>query len=440
MTLLRRVPNIERIGGILPGRPWAGRHEEGRVAGSRMAGGPARVSLIGAGVVALAAAAILIAWSLGAFGPGGAAAATSSPGLPSGSPAPLPSGSESPPTPAPTVPPPTPVPTPVLVPAPLTGVPVAPDVAARQPIAVMIDDHFDARPQSGFNAASVVWHAPAEGGIPRYMLIFQDEIPKSVGPVRSARLYYVEWAAEWRSLFVHAGGSPDAIATLRAKGQGEWVYDADEVRWGGQYLFRATDRFPPHNVYTDGKHLRELAEVLGAVDEPLEPVWSFAADAEPAQRPAGGTIRVVYPYETIVYRYDNATNRYLRYACPGVCTIRRTKTAHIDRADGEVIAPKNVVILRMRFGPLNDGHPTAGRLEAHNVGTGEAWISSNGVTVKGTWSKASSKAPTLLFGPNGAPISLTPGQTFVQVIPLNYAFDIRDGTLPVPGPSGSLAP
>jgi hypothetical protein len=404
-----------------------------------MSGGPARGFLIGLGVVALAGAAILVAWSVGAFGPG--SAATSSPGPTSGSPAPLPSGSESPSaTPAPTIPPPTPVPTPVLVPAPLTGLPVSPEVAARQPIAVMIDDHFDARPQSGFNAASVVWHAPAEAGIPRYMLIFQDEIPKDVGPVRSARQYYVEWAAEWRSLYVHAGGSPDAIATLRAKGQGQWVYDADEFRWGGRYLWRATDRFPPHNVYTDGKHLRQLAQVLGAVDEPLEPRWSFAADADPALRPTGGAIRVVYPYETIVYRYDNATNRYLRSTCPGVCTIKRTKTAHIDRADGEVIAPKNVVILRMPFGPLNDGHPNKYRLEARNVGTGEAWISSNGFTVKGTWSKASSKAPTLLFGPNGSPITLTAGQTFVQVIPLNYAFDIRDGSVVVHGLSGSPAP
>jgi hypothetical protein len=412
------------------------------VAGTRrMSDGPARGFLIGLGVVALAAAAILVAWGLGAFGPGGAVAATGSPGLPSGSAAAQSSGGQAPsPTPAPTLLAPTPVPTPLLLPAPLTGLLVAPEVAARQPIAVMIDDHFDARPQSGFNAASVVWHAPAEAGIPRYMLIFQDEIPKDVGPVRSARQYYVEWAAEWRSLYVHAGGSPDAIATLRAKGQGEWVYDADEFRWGGRYLYRVTDRFAPHNVYSDGKSLRELAGVLGAVDEPLQPVWSFATDAEPGVRPTGGTIRVVYPYETIVYRYDNATNRYFRSICPGVCTTRRTKTAHIDRADGEAVAPKNVVILRMAFGPLNDGHPNKYRLEARNVGTGEAWISSNGVTVKGTWSKASSRAPTLLFGPNGAPIALTAGQTFVQVIALNYAFDIRDGSVPGPGPSGSPAP
>jgi len=408
----------------------------GNVIGTQRSGGQFRRYLIGLIAVSVTALAITVAWRVGTLGPGGAVASTNSPGS---SAVPSPGLTGSPPTasPLPATPvPPTPEPTPVLVRAPLTGLPVAPDVAARQPIAVMIDDHADARPQSGFNAASVVWHAPAEAGIPRYMLIFQDEIPEIVGPVRSARQYYVEWAAEWNALYVHAGGSPDAIATLRSKGQGEWVYDADEFRYGGRYLWRATDRVPPHNVYTDGEHLRDLAAHLGAADEPLEPVWSFGPDAAPGQRPDGGTIRVVYPYETITYRYDAADNQYVRYACPGVCSIKRSTSKHVDRADGKVVTPENVVILRMPFAPLNDGHPNKYRLEAHNVGTGEAWIASNGRTVKGTWSKASSKAPTLLFGPGGAPITLTAGQTFVQVIALNYAFDIRDGSRPVipPGP------
>ena len=114
-------------------------------------------------------------------------------------PSPSPTLSPSPtptPTPLPT-PTPTPRPTPTpLSRAPLTGRYVSAAVAKRHAIAIMIDDHPDARPQSGFNAASVVWHAPAEGGIPRYMLLFQDKVPATVGPVRSARQYYIAWAAE----------------------------------------------------------------------------------------------------------------------------------------------------------------------------------------------------------------------------------------------------
>ena len=177
------------------------------------------------------------------------------------------------PTPSPT---PTPEPTPTPVPAPLTGRLVSPAVAQRHPVAVMIDDHHDARPQSGFNDAAIVWQAPAEGGIPRYMLIFQDRIPPSVGPVRSARQYYIAWAAEWKAVYAHVGGSPQAMQTLRETGRGQLVYNADEFRWGGIYFHRTRDRFAPHNVYTSGKELYQLSRRVGAKNGPIKAAWRFA--------------------------------------------------------------------------------------------------------------------------------------------------------------------
>jgi len=320
----------------------------------------------------------------------------------------------------------------LLVPAPLTGLPVTAEAAARHVIAVMVDDQADARPQSGFNSAAQVWQAPAEGGIPRYMMLFQDTIPDGVGPVRSSREYYIEWAAEWKAMYVHAGGSPQALRTLAAKGHGQWVYNAEEFRWEGRYLWRTTDRVPPHNVYTDGKHLRALAKKLKARDGEIKPAWLFAPDAPVDQRPSGGSIKVVYPYETIAYKYDAETNTYRRY-------INGSKKPQRDRAGGDVVAPKNVVILRMAFGALNDGHPQKHRLEAQNVGKGVAYISTNGHTIKGQWRKASRTAPTRLFDRAGNPIVLTAGQTFVQVIGLNYSFSIKDGEVP-PAPSTIPAP
>jgi hypothetical protein len=370
--------------------------------------------------VAIAALAIVAAWRVGTLLPNTAAAASASPGPSSmltSSPAPSP-------TPVPqTVPPPTPVPTPVLVPAPLTGLLVSPEAAARHPIAVMVDGHVLARPQSGFNAASVVWAAPAEGGVPRYLLIFQDQLPSSVGPIRSARQYYVEWAAEWRAMYVHHGGSPQALATLRARGSGAWVWNADGFRWEGMYVWRAADRPGPHDVYSDGQHLRALAKRLGADDGPIEPVWSFRPDLRRQARPTGGTITVTYPYESITYRYDAGSNRYLRY-------VDGSGTAQVDRADGQVVAPANVVVLRMSFSPLTGTSGGHGRLEARDVGKGVAWIAANGTTVKGTWRKASATSPTLLFGPDGTPVSLTAGQTFVQVLPLTYGFEFTPGDQP----------
>src|SRR3954470_1467045 len=168
------------------------------------------------------------------------------------SPAPTPSATESPsespsvaatigPSTAPSVVPSpsaepsvTPAPSPSLVPAPLTGRLVAPDVASRHVVAVMIDDQINARPQSGLTAASVVWQAPAEGGTPRYMALFQEGNPKSVGPVRSSRYYFIAWASEWNAVYVHVGGSPQALAFLRtAAGRGSAVYNADGFRYEG---------------------------------------------------------------------------------------------------------------------------------------------------------------------------------------------------------------
>ena len=142
--------------------------------------------------------------------------------------------------------------------------------------------------------------------------------------------------------------------------------------------------------------------------------------------PSGTRITVVYPYEAVQYRYDPATNTYRRYVRPPRGGAFK---AQVDAADGQPVAPKNVVILKMAFGPLNDGHPKKHRLEAHDVGKGVAWISTNGLTVKGTWRKASPTAPTRLFGPDGKPIVLTAGQTFVQVMKLEDTVTIRDGVV-----------
>jgi hypothetical protein len=298
----------------------------------------------------------------------------------------------------------------------------------------MIDDAPAARPQSGFSAASVVWQAPAEGGVPRYMLIFQDQLPSDVGPVRSARSYFIAWAAEWHAVYGHVGGSPQAMATLRAEGHGQLVYDADEFRWGGTYYRRIVERYSPHNVYSDAKSLRKMATRVGAEDAPMEAAWTFAPDAPLEERPSGGIIRVTYPYNSIEYRYDRATNTYLR----GVSG----QPTQIDAATGEQVAPKNVVVMLMSFAPLNDGSNKQ-RLEAKVVGSGKAWIATGGRTVQGTWKKASLTGPTRFYDSAGKPVTLTVGQTFIQVMPLGSKVTIKDGPLPgsaATSPEASASP
>ena len=385
----------------------------------------------------------LVLLALGIGGLAGLAAANMTPAVSSAGSSPSPvaraslpaaSPSSAPATPAATASPtasptPTPVPTPTLVAAPLDGVLVSPARAAQHPIAVMVDDQIDARPQSGFNSASVVWQAPAEGGIPRYMLVFQENSPGMVGPVRSARYYFIAWAAEWRAMYVHAGGSPQAISTLRSQGNGQLVYNADDFRYEGRYLWRVNTRFSPHNLYSDGSHLRSLAKVVRAKDGPLVAAWSFAPDAPLAERPVGGRIAVAYPWNSIRYDYDRATNTYRR-------SVLKT-SPQVDAADRKAVSPKNVIVMLVHFGPLNDGHPNKKRLEATVIGQGTAWIATNGQTIKGTWRKAALTKPTQFFDAAGQPVTLTVGQTFVQVMPIGTPVAITKGKAPPPPPGGA---
>ncbi len=337
---------------------------------------------------------------------------------PSPSPTPTPTPTAVPtaspePTPIPT---PTPSPTPTPVVAPLTGELVPPSVARRHPIAVMIDDLGAARPQSGLHLADVVWHAPAEGGIPRYMAIFQSRLPTAIGPVRSARSYYVAWASEWKALYAHSGGSPQALATLRAKGNGQLVYDANEYRYG-RYFHRSTARSAPHNLYTNGKQLRKLAKARGAKDKAYAPVWTFAPEAPLDGRPYGGSIKVRYPLNAITYRYSRTSNTWKR-------SVSR-EGKQVDAADGARVEPKNVVVMWVNFTAIGDKKH---RLEADLVGSGKASVFTNGRRINGTWRKAGTTKPTQFFDKAGDPIPLTVGQTFIQVIPRTDSITVVPGS------------
>ena len=116
-------------------------------------------------------------------------------------------------------------------------------------------------------------------------------------------------------------------------------------------------------------------------------------------------------------------------------------TKQVDAATKKVVAPKNVVIMRMKFGPLtSDPETYKHRLEAQVIGSGTAWISTNGKTIKGTWRKKSLTAPTLFYDSKGALVTLTAGQTFVQVMKTTDTVSIKDGIVPAPSPSAPASP
>ena len=184
------------------------------------------------------------------------------------------------------------------------------------------------------------------------MLLFQDQVPGNVGPVRSARYYFIGWAAESHAAYAHVGGSPQALRTLRQQGGGQLVYDVDGIAWSADYFWRVSSRAAPHNLYTNGARLRQMANRVGAgtlADVPA-PAWTFGDETPLAERPTGGSIEASYFANHIRYTYDRATNTYPRWVSPGV--------KQVDAASGKRVAPRNVVVMFVRFGRLaNDRAP-----------------------------------------------------------------------------------
>jgi hypothetical protein len=325
-------------------------------------------------------------------------------------PKPAPSSSRTPsPTPTPSLSP-TPSPTPLLTGiADLTGVRVADALAHRLPIAVLIDDNRIARPQSGFNGASIVYQAPADGGETRYMFVFGEGNSSEIGPVRSGRLYFAHWASEVRAAIGHYGGDRVTRAWL-AKHDGVLLTNVDALGRGAHAFHRIRSRSAPHNGYTSTKALRAMAARLGAPPTLSSNFFRrpFVDASAIGLRAASQRIRIPYRTGLVQYTYDRTSNLYLR-------TL--DGRSQIDPADGKRVTTTNVVVLFQSFrtdSTIERGHarPVVG-----DIGQGTAWVFREGRLLKGTWRKASETATTRLFDAAGREIPLVRGRTFFQIVP-----------------------
>ncbi len=291
--------------------------------------------------------------------------------------------------------------------SPLTGVQVAPELADRPITAVVIENHPDARPQSGLGDAGVVYEALAEGGITRFLAFFLDTKPTTLGPVRSIRTYFVDWALEFNAPVAHVGGNVDALDIINPLG----MKDMDEFGWG-DYFYRSTDRYAPHNAYTSTDKLDALEKVRG-YNKPA----SFTASPRKTDAPAteaapaiNPTIKINYSYNgyQVEYRYDATTNDYARFLA-GV--------PHIDRNTGKQIHVKNVVVEYMptSYGSTRIGEQT---VIMSTPGSGKSIVFRDGTAVVGTWSKATHTTRTKLLDAAGTDIPLDAGNTWYSIVPV----------------------
>jgi hypothetical protein len=288
-------------------------------------------------------------------------------------------------------------------PSPLTGVLVPLAEARRYPVAVMVENHPNSRPQSGLEKAGLVYEAYAEGGITRFMALYvEGDQARPIGPVRSVRTYYLDWATEWRAYLAHVGGNMDALDLIPSSK----VYDLDEFAQAGAY-WRDHSRFAPHNMYTSIERLRAAAARERYPEKGSFAVWPRKDAAPVAQRPESAEFGVNYGGSySVRWVYDKTSNRYTRHQAGAV---------HADKETGTAITASNVIV---QVVPQSNVTTRIGEpgLRLETVGSGPARFILDGQVRDGTWKKTAG-AKTRFYEQDGSELKLNRGPTWISAVP-----------------------
>ncbi len=286
---------------------------------------------------------------------------------------------------------------------------------AKEPFeifAVMIENQEQARPQTGLDQASIVYEALAEGGITRFLALYAGHEPEVVGPVRSARHYYVNWAQEYNAPIIHVGASPlgyEALQSLHAA-------SLDEIR-GDPGFWRSPARLAPHNLFANLTNIKSTLEQRRAVNSGSFGGLQFKRaatrlDGHPATH---ATIKFGSWAYVAEWIYDPYWNEYTRWM---------DGSPHTDALSGEQLRATNVLIQTVESWPIP--YDREGRLDFAQVGKGRVIALLDGIAVDGTWSKASLTAPTEYRDAKGAPLRLNAGPAWIVIVPPEGSVSLTD--------------
>ena len=278
-----------------------------------------------------------------------------------------------------------------------------------RPYTVMIDNHPKAYPQTGLNQAAIVFEALAEYGITRYMAVYFPGITPdlaAIGPVRSARAYFVEWARGLRGVYVHAGGAPDALTMAATSVE---IVDMDALRNdAGTAFARSADRPAPHNLYTSSARIAAFLDKRQANQPDLGEIGFRIKRDRPATTPTAQRISYYFIYQEayVSWRYDRATNSYLYF---------RQQRPHLDAATGEQLRFKNLVVLEVPERPI-PGDPKQ-RIQQDVIGQGPARLFLDGRMIEATWRKGAGFDQLRLFDRYDRELPLNSGPIWFAAIP-----------------------
>lgn len=293
--------------------------------------------------------------------------------------------------------------------APLDGVMGSTDTAKRHPLAIVVENHPDARPQVGLDKASIVYEAIAEGGITRYLALYGTSEADKVGPVRSARTFFVDWVLGYNAWLGHVGGNMDALDQIKA----DKVLDLDQFAYSGPYWREPKKGLATeHTMYTTTAKLREQAAKNKLSTDNSFKVYKFKDDPTGAAKealPAAQKVAVNFSTATynVVYDYDKTTNSYKR---------SMAGKPHNDQATGAQLNPKNIVVMtvarKSTVTRINENGYTM-----TTVGSGAAKIFLDGKAISGTWKKDAKTSREVFLDESGQEITFNRGQFWICVIP-----------------------
>lgn len=285
----------------------------------------------------------------------------------------------------------------------------------ERPIAVMIDNHKAALPQGGLNDAYMVYEIIVEGGESRLMALFKGVDVEKIGPVRSSRHYFLDYALENDAIYVHYGWSPQAESDIYSLG----VNNINGITEASSSFPRQKDKSAPHNVATSIETIKTIAERKGyRTTSSATSVLNYVTDEVNLENGIiANTINIPYSESNEVkYTYNAETGRYQRYS-KGI--------EETDWSTNEPITTKNIIITFARNATLNDGE-NKGRQTLYNVNTLKGYYITNGKAIEITCEKSTRSGKTVYKDLEGNEIEVNDGNTYVQICPINAEVTILE--------------
>lgn len=286
-----------------------------------------------------------------------------------------------------------------------------------RPIAIMIDNEKGAWPQAGLQDTYIAYEIIVEGGITRILGVFKDQDTAKIGPIRSARHYFLDYALENDAIFTHFGFSPQAESDIKSLK----VNNISGTQADGSAFTRDTSIKGWQNVFTSIQKLTARASVKKyRLESTAEPLLNYSVDPVDLS-----VIEGVKAANTISIHYS--TSHYTGYEYDAVTKVYKRSMQgkpHLDRTTGLQYTFKNIIVYGVNNYPLNDGSGK-GRQGLNNIGNGTGYYITEGYAVPIKWEKASRESKTIYTYLNGEEIKVNDGNTFIHLQPLNKILTIE---------------